>query len=98
MFAELTNIETTMLSNLNCNDDFDVNDDYAGQVESEHLKLGEEEKWGGEGGRHDQGHQGKADRLERRELTTATDENHIAVCYLNLLAPSGALIAIPTYY
>ena len=71
-----TNIETAMLSNLNCNDDFDGNDDYAGQVESEHLKLCEEEKGGGEGGSHDQGHQRKADRLERRELTT---------CLLSLL-------------
>ena len=52
-----------MLSNLNCNDDFDVNDDYAGHVESEHLKLCEEEKGGGEGGSHDQGHQRKDDRL-----------------------------------
>ena len=71
-----TNIETTMLSSLNCNDDFDGNDDYGGQVESDHLKLCEEEKGGGEGGSHDQGHQRKADRLERRELTT---------CLLSLL-------------
>ena len=52
-----------MLSNLNCNDDFDGNDDYAGQVESEHLKLCEEEKGGGERGSHDQGDQRKDDRL-----------------------------------
>ena len=48
-----------MLSNLNCNDDFEGNDDHAG----EHLKLCEEEKGGGEGGSHDQGHQRKDDRL-----------------------------------
>ena len=52
-----------MLSNLKCKDDFDSNDDHAGQIESEHLKLGEEEKRGGEGGGHDQGHQREDDRL-----------------------------------
>ena len=74
MFASLTNtkvvnstnissnIETAMLPNLNCKDDFVSNDDYE-SVESEHLKLCEEEKRGGEGGSHDQGHQRKDDRL-----------------------------------
>ena len=36
---------------------------------------------------HDQGHQRKADRLERRELTKATGENHIAVCYGYYVVP-----------
>ena len=51
-----------MLPNLNCKDDFVSNDDHE-SVESEHLKLCEEEKRGGEGGSHDQGHQRKDDRL-----------------------------------